>query len=184
MKQKAIFLDRDGTIIKEKHFLSNPEEVELEKTVVEALKKLKAAGFMLIMVTNQSGIARGYFKVSQFLAVQSRLLDQLKEHELDFAEFYYCPHHPTKGKGKFLKKCTCRKPAPGMLYKGIRKFNIDPSKSFMIGDRQGDIDAGHNAGMKSILVKTGYGEKAATQKTCRPDFTAETLRDAVDYILK
>ncbi len=163
--QKAVFLDRDGTLIVEKHFLKDPADVAFESGVVEGLKQLKKCGFLLILVTNQSGIGRGLLTVSDFDAVQSRLTHLLAEEGLVLDAVYMCPHHPDDD-------CSCRKPKPGMILQGLDAFDLDPAQCFMVGDKVADTQAGDAAGVYSILVKTGYGNK-----------TASSFLEAVETIL-
>lgn len=177
---RAIFLDRDGTLIEEKHYLSDPEQVVLETNVIPALQLLQHHRFRLIMVTNQSGIGRGLIKLRQFLAVQRRLIDMLAPHGIRFDDFFYCPHHPTAAKGMYQKFCNCRKPEPGMLLEGIRKYRINPSDSYMIGDKAADIQAGYNALVHPILVQSGYGH---IYKGPEPTYTASDLLAAANYIV-
>ncbi|MFC1771489.1 D-glycero-alpha-D-manno-heptose-1,7-bisphosphate 7-phosphatase [Candidatus Margulisiibacteriota bacterium] len=182
---KAVFLDRDGTIIKEKHFLKSPELVELEKNALAALKILQENGFLLIIITNQSGIARGIIKPEEFYAVQHHLLDLLSEKGIAIKGYYFCPHHPEAEKEEYKKDCTCRKPEPGMLLLAAKEHNISLTDSFMIGDKAADVEAGKKVNMKSILVKTGYGQKSLGDlKKVQPDYIADDLLDAVkNFIL-
>lgn len=177
---KAVFLDRDGTLIQERHYLSDPDQVVLEPTVIPALQLLQHHRFRLIMVTNQSGIGRGLIKLRQFLAVQRRVIDMLAVHGIRFDDFYYCPHHPTQARDPYRKFCHCRKPEPGMLLEGIRKHRLDPRRSYMIGDKQADIEAGYNAHVTPLLVKTGYG---STYKGPTPGYVADNLLAAAEYIV-
>jgi len=177
---KAVFLDRDGTLIQERHYLSDPDQVVLEPTVIEALQLLRRHQFRLIMVTNQSGIGRGLIKLRQFLAVQRRLIDMLSPHGIRFDDFYYCPHHPTEARDLYRKFCHCRKPEPGMILEGIKQYRIDPQHSYMIGDKRADVEAGYNARVSPILVKTGYGSH---YKGPAPAYVADTLLSAAEYIV-
>lgn len=181
---KAVFLDRDGTLIKEKNYLHKPDEIELEEKVISALQKFSEQGFLLFMVTNQSGIGQGLFKVKDFLSVQSRLLDMLSRQGIYFKNFYYCPHHPTKAKGKYKRICNCRKPKPGMLIKAIKNYNIDVSRSFMIGDKLSDIEAGNRLGLKTVLVLSGYGAEIIKKASkIKADYIARDLEDAaINYL--
>jgi D-glycero-D-manno-heptose 1,7-bisphosphate phosphatase len=177
---KAVFLDRDGTLIQERHYLADPELVVLEPTVIAALQLLRRHRFRLIMVTNQSGIGRGRIKLRQFLSVQRRLIDLLAPHGIFFDDFYYCPHHPTEAREPYRKFCHCRKPAAGMLLEGIKKYRIAPQYSYMIGDKQADVEAGYNAHVHPILVKTGYG---GVYKGPTPGYVADNLLAAAEYIV-
>jgi D-glycero-D-manno-heptose 1,7-bisphosphate phosphatase len=183
---KTIFLDRDGTIIKEKDYLASTEGIELETGVLPALQLLLENNYQLIMVTNQSGIARHKFTLERFFEIQDHLLKLLEKENIFFKDYFYCPHHPTEGFAPYKQICSCRKPAPGMLLKAIEKYNINIQDSFMIGDKLADIEAGQKASLRSILVETGYGIKSIDQiNNFKPDYIAKNLLDAVNnYILK
>lgn len=157
--RKVIFLDRDGTINVEKSYLHKWEDFEFEKNAIEGLKELKNLGYEFIVVTNQSGIGRGYYTEEDLVTLNNQMTEKLKEFGIEILECFYCPHHPEKGIGKYKVDCNCRKPNPGMLLEGIKKYNVDIENSFMIGDKKGDLEAGKKAGLKSILVLTGYGKK-------------------------
>lgn len=156
--RKVIFLDRDGTINVEKSYLHKWEDFEFEKNVIDGLKELKKMGYEFIVVTNQSGIARGYYSEDDLKTLNNEMVKELKKHDIDILECYYCPHHPEKGLNQYRKNCDCRKPNPGMLLEGIKKYNVDIENSFMIGDKKSDLEAGKKAGLKSILILTGYGK--------------------------
>ena len=156
--RKVIFLDRDGTINVEKSYLHKWEDFEFEKNVIDGLKELKKMGYEFIVVTNQSGIARGYYSEDDLKALNNEMVKELKKHDIDILECHYCPHHPEKGLDQYKKNCDCRKPNPGMLLEGIKKYNVDIENSFMIGDKKSDLEAGKKAGLKSILILTGYGK--------------------------
>ena len=146
-KNKAVFLDRDGVINREKgDFVYEPEEFEINTGVFETLKLFTERGFILVVITNQSGIAQGRYSHAHVNRLHSMLKEQLSRHGIDLAEIYYCPHHPSAG------KCLCRKPGTIMLEKAIARFNIDPSLSYMIGDRERDTEAAAKAGLKGILI--------------------------------
>lgn len=157
--RKVIFLDRDGTINIEKSYLHRWEDFEFEKNAIAGLKELKNLGYEFIVVTNQSGIGRGYYTEEDLINLNSEMTKKLKEYGIDILECFYCPHHLEKGVGKYKVDCDCRKPNPGMLLKGIEKYDVDIENSFMVGDKKGDLEAGKRAGLKSILVLTGYGKK-------------------------
>ena len=157
-RKKAIFLDRDGTINVDKDYLYKIEDFQFEPKADEALKILYDSGYILIVVTNQSGIARGYYSEEDVEILHQNLLKILQEKGIKISKFYYCPHHPTKGVGKYKTDCECRKPNPGMLLKGIEEFNIDTSLSYMVGDKKSDVDAGLKAGVTSIFLNNGKEE--------------------------
>lgn len=153
MKFKAILMDRDGTVIKEKPgtYLCDPKGVKLYKNTLKAFRLFKEMGYKLFIVSNQSGIGRGYFGEEAVKAVNGRML-KLLEKAADIDGVYYCPHAPGEN-------CSCRKPAPGMGLKIIKEHSIDPKLSFMIGDKKSDIDFAENIGMEGILVLTANGKK-------------------------
>lgn len=183
MKKKAIFLDRDGTIIKEKHYLHTPEDVELEKNCLNALQKLKKAGYVFVIVTNQAGIAKGIFTTEDHDKTKQRLLEILKEHGIEIEKYYFCPHHPDAKIEQYKLDSFDRKPNPGMLINAINDLNIDPQRSYMVGDKLIDIQAGQSLHIKSILVETGYGKKEKdSESDITPDFIAKDLLAATTFI--
>jgi len=183
----AIFLDRDGTINKEVGHLSNQEQFELIEGVDEAISKINKGGFLVVVVTNQPVIARGELKDSELKVIHNKMDTLLGQKGAYIDRLYYCPHHTDmgfKGEVKALKfDCDCRKPKIGMFIKAKKDLNIALEKSWVIGDSTRDILAAKNAGIKSILVKTGYaGEDRSYEVTS--DFVAENLNKAVELILK
>lgn len=182
---KAIFLDRDGTLNEDPGYLGDPEQVILLPTVGEALSILKNKyNFLLIVVSNQSGVARGLITEDDVKKVNSRINELLSKYNVRIDEFYYCTAHPDYSSAD---KCICRKPSPKMILDASEKFNINLSKSYLIGDSISDIESADNAGCKSILVKTGYGVETISmlQKQNKfPSFVAENLMDAVNFIIK
>lgn len=152
---KAIFLDRDGTLNIDHGYVNQIDDFEFIDGSIEALKELKDMGYLLVVVTNQSGIARGYFSEEQFLTLTEWMDWSLADCGVDLDGIYYCPHHPD-GEGEFKQECDCRKPKPGMLLQAIQELNIDTEHSYMVGDKVDDMLAGKNAGIKhNILVQTG-----------------------------
>jgi D-glycero-D-manno-heptose 1,7-bisphosphate phosphatase len=171
-KSPAVFFDRDGTLMAEVDYCSDPENVSVFPGVSEALARLKAAGFKNIIVTNQSGIGRGFFSEQQYRAVEAEVLHQIGAHLIDTTK--HCPHASSEN-------CSCRKPLPRMVHESATEFDIDLARSFFIGDKSSDIECGRNAGTRTILVLTGYG---AAQNDARPDFVAKDVVAAADIILK
>lgn len=155
--KKAIILDRDGTINVEKDYLYKIEDFEFENGVIEGLKILANLGYIFVVVTNQSGIARGYYTEEDLVILNSYIGEILEKEGVRIEKFYYCPHHPEKGVGKYKVDCMCRKPNPGMLEEAIKEFDIDREQSFMVGDNISDIEAGIKARVTPILVETGHG---------------------------
>lgn len=171
---KAAFLDRDGTLIEEVNFLSKVDEMRVFPFTFEAVKLLKDAGFLVIVVTNQSGIGRGIYDEAAMHAIHEEMQLQL-EGMID--GFYFCPHLPCDG-------CSCRKPSLGMLESAAKDFSIDLSSSWMIGDKKIDVETGFNAGSRTALVMTGYGRSHANELDSMPDVLAENLLDAVREALR
>lgn len=186
--EKVIFLDRDGTINEEVNYLHRPEDLVILPGVPEAIRRLREAGFRIVVVTNQAGIARGYYTVEEMNELHGFLNRQLKKDGAWIDRFYYCPHHPVYGIGIYKRPCRCRKPQPGMFEMAEQEFEIDKTRSYMIGDKKIDIEAGHNFGIAGILVGTGYGagqRQEAMKAGEEPfyDFYAETFMDAAEYIM-
>lgn len=181
---KAVFLDRDGTINEEKDYLHRIEDFVFIPGAPEAIQRLRDAGFLVIVVTNQSGVARGYFSREDVDRLHEHIQRELAKIGTAVDAFYLCPHHPEKGKGEFKVDCDCRKGRPGMLLQAAAEHGIDLAASWMIGDKRADLEAGRAAGCRSLLVRTGYGEK---ELTTGAGALAETVVDdlpaAADYIL-
>ena len=173
-RTKAVFLDRDGTRIEEVNFLSNVEDLRIFPFTFEAIKRLKDAGFLVIVVTNQSGIGRGIYDEAAMKAIHDELQSQLAG-MID--GFYFCPHLPCDG-------CACRKPRLGMIESALKDFSIDLASSWMIGDKKIDVETGVNAGTRTAMVMTGYGRAHANQLDSTPDVLAENLLDAVREALR
>ena len=173
--QKAVFLDRDGTLTKDEGYTHKVEDLVFLPTTFEALRKLIAHDYLLIMVTNQSGIARGLFSKSDFQVFQNKCLDVLASEKIQIAKTYFCPHHPDFG---HQRECDCRKPLPGMLNQGLAEFNCDPKACFMIGNAVSDILAGQAAG-----IQTGFLGKMSDLNNVRPTFSGNTLLEIVNQFL-
>ena len=174
--KKAIFLDRDGTINVEKDYIYKSEDLVFEEGSIEALKTFKNLGYILIVVSNQSGIARGYFTEEDLNIFNNNMNEILKKNGVEITEFYCCPHHPD-GIGEYKKVCECRKPNNKMIEDAIKKYNIDREKSYMIGDKTSDIGAGLKSNLKTVLVKTGYGLKDMEKIDKNETLVCENLKD-------
>lgn len=155
---RACFLDRDGVLITEKNYLADPADVEIQPCAIEAVRLLHRNGFLAIVVSNQSGIARGYFTPDDLKRVERRIDALFAEAGEKIDAWYYCFHHPKGSVPGYARPCSCRKPEPGMLLQAGKDFQIDLTQSFMIGDKTDDLEAGLRAGCKAAaLVRTGHG---------------------------
>lgn len=182
--RKAVFLDRDGTINVEKDYLHRIEDFEFLPKAPQAIRRLKDAGFLIVVVTNQSGVARGYFSVRDVEILHNHMQQELQKVGAAIDAFYFCPHHPDKGVGVFRVECDCRKGRPGMLLQAAAELRIDLAASFMIGDKRADLEAGRAAGCPSLLVLTGYGRRELAEGA--GDLATAVVDDlsaAADYIL-
>lgn len=162
-RHPAVFLDRDGTINVEKDYLFRVEDFAFIPGVPESIRVLKEAGYLVIVVTNQSGVARGYYSLDDVAKLHSHIQEQLAAMGTQVDAFYVCPHHPTEGFGVFRCDCDCRKGAPGMLLQAAAEHNIDMKRSYIVGDKLADVEAGERAGCMPILVLTGHGSSEAAK---------------------
>lgn len=193
-KGPAVFLDRDGTINEEVGYLDRIEKLRLLPGAAAAIRRINESGMKAVVVTNQSGIARGLFDEAFVARVHARLREMLRAEGALIDAFYFCPHHPTEGRGSYLKTCGCRKPAPGMLLLAAEELRINLNRSYMVGDTLKDVEAGTGVGARGVLVRTGYGdESAASLAACpetgegaafRPAHIAVDLQEAVAWIIK
>jgi D,D-heptose 1,7-bisphosphate phosphatase len=187
----AVFLDRDGTINEEVGYLDRLDKLKIIPNAYEAIRLINLSGMKAIVISNQAGVARGFFTEEFVRTVNKHLQADLKKKNAVIDGFYYCPHHPTEGKGIYLQNCNCRKPAAGMLLQAAQDLDIDLSVSYFIGDRFIDMETAKKVGVKGVLVKTGYGEDllqddgpdAATAEN-KPTYIAADILDAVRWILK
>lgn len=184
--RRAAFLDRDGTINIEKDYLHRIDDFVFIEGAPQAIKRLNDAGILVIVVTNQSGIGRSYFKLQDVEDLHDHIQRELSALGASVDGFYLCPHLPTADNGQSLAKCTCRKGEPGMLLQAAEEFGVDLPSSWMVGDKLADVEAGVCAGCRPILVKTGYG---STEQARLGPFQSETtvvadLAAAVDLILQ
>ncbi len=180
---KAVFLDRDGVVCKEKNYLHKKEEIELLPQVAEAIQLLNQSQYKVIIVSNQTVVARGLCTLEELEGINAHLEALLKQKGASIDRTYYCPHHPSKGSVlEYVTICECRKPKPGMLYQAQKDFNLSLSESFMIGDKTSDIKAGELAGCTTILVETGYGGADGVLEVT-PRFKEKDLYAAVTSII-
>ncbi len=182
-----MFIDRDGTLNEERDFLKRPEDLRLVEGAAGAIRTLNRLGVVTCVISNQSGIARGFFSEVDLALIHSALERELQEAGARLDRIYYCPHHPTEGISPYRTDCDCRKPKPGMLRMAEREFNIDLSRSYVIGDKLDDISAGIAVGATTILVLTGYGRKShelSLDARVSPDMIAPSLTEAVEFIVE
>jgi len=180
MANRAVFFDRDGVINKEVNYLDSIDKVEILPGIAEAIKLLNDNKFKVVVVTNQSGIARGYFTEDRLIGIHEFILEELNKKSAFIDAIYYCPHHPDDD-------CECRKPRTGLIKRAEEELDLDLKNSYFIGDKVTDIKAGLNAGLKCILVLTGYGKDERTKLNdsgLEVDFVARDPLSAVFWILK
>lgn len=171
----AAFLDRDGTIIEDKHYLHDPEGVELIPGAAQGLRRMRAQGLALVLVSNQSGVGRGYFGRGDVERVHGRLIELLAEQGVTLDAFYICPHAPEQG-------CACRKPATGMVQRACAELGLDAGASFVIGDKPCDVELAQAAGGRGVLVRTGKGERHAAELAAQGVSVARDLDEAAEII--
>jgi len=183
----AVFLDRDGTINEQMGYINHTCRFKLLPGAAAAIKKLNDAGIPVVVVSNQSGLARGYFPAELLTAVNDKMNKELAETGAHVDGIYYCPHHPEAEDERFRATCDCRKPKPGLVLQASEEMGLDPEQSYLVGDRWSDIKTAANCGATSILVRTGYGrgdeQYIGPQQEIQPDFKVDDLLEAVTLIL-
>jgi D-glycero-D-manno-heptose 1,7-bisphosphate phosphatase len=179
---KAVFIDKDGTLIKDIPYNVDPELIILEETAAEALKRLQANGFLLIVISNQSGVAHGLFEHRALKPVEEKLQSLLSAHQVKLDDFYFCPHHPEGKVKEYSIDCSCRKPMPGMLYQAAIDHDIDLPSSWMIGDILHDVEAGARAGCRTILIDNGNETEWVSGEYRSPSAKATSLKEAAEII--
>jgi len=184
----AVFLDRDGTMIVEVDYLADPERVELFAGAASALRRLAEAGYALVLITNQSGVARGMLDEDCLAEIHARLARELATEGVELDGVYYCPHHPEHGGAAYARDCACRKPRPGMLLEAARELGLDLERSWMVGDAARDLEAGWAVGARGLLVATGKGRgqgEAARAKAPAPGWLHEVddLTAAAEFVI-
>jgi D-glycero-D-manno-heptose 1,7-bisphosphate phosphatase len=184
----GVFVDRDGTLNEEVGYMNHLSRLRLFPWSGEAVRKLNEAGLPVVAVTNQSGIARGYFTEELLHQIHEEMARQLAAQRARIDAFYYCPHHPEAPLPEYRRSCRCRKPAAGMVQEGARRFHLDLAKSYIVGDSYRDMELGVNTGLHTILVMTGYGrgefEYHAQQWARQPEHVVENLLEAAMLILE
>jgi D-glycero-D-manno-heptose 1,7-bisphosphate phosphatase len=181
-KRKAIFLDRDGTIIRHVELLHKSSEVRLIPGAADAIRIMNELGYLVIMVSNQPVVARGIIGPEEVDRLNGMLADRLSKQGAVIDVSYFCPHHTKANIKKYRMACDCRKPGPGMIFAAAKDYYLDLKKSFLVGDSTQDVQAGNRAGVKMILVRTGHGGKDPWQHEGKPDFTAKDILGATRII--
>ena len=185
--RRAVFLDRDGTVADEVGYVNHASRIRLLSGSAEAVKRVREAGFLAVVVTNQAGVARDYFEEFVVHQANRRLVELLEREGAALDGIYYCPHHPREGAPPYRQDCQCRKPRPGMLLQAAVDLGIDLTRSYMVGDGLVDVGAARAAGVLPVMVLTGYGrghlEHRRSRWTVEPEHIAEDLSAAVDWIL-
>ncbi len=184
MAVKVIFLDKDGTLIPDIPYNVDPARITLLPGAIEGLRMLHAAGYKFIVVTNQSGVARGLFTEADLVGVEARIRELLGEHGIPLAGFYYCPHHVAGALPEYAIACECRKPEPGMILKAAHEYDIDLVHSWMIGDILNDVEAGRRAGVRTVLIDNGSETEWVLTSQRQPHYRARDLQEAAEAILK
>jgi D-glycero-D-manno-heptose 1,7-bisphosphate phosphatase len=188
MTQRAVFIDRDGTLSEEVGYINHPERFRLFPYAAEAIKLLNENGWLAIVTTNQAGVARGYFSEDMIETVHSRLTAELEAAGARLDGIYYCAHHPSVGEPPYRVDCDCRKPKPGLIKRAASELDIQLDRSWMVGDRYSDIEVAKNAGVRSAFVLSGYGrgewENQRPAWSHQPDLVAENLLEAVRIIVE
>lgn len=187
MSRPAVFLDRDGTLTEEVGYVNHPRRLRLLPRSARAIRRLNEAGIAAIVVTNQAGVARGYFSEEVLQAVNAALVAQLEHEGAHLDAIYVCPHHPTEGEPPYRVDCDCRKPKPGLLHRAAADHGLDLTRSTLVGDRPSDLVAARAVGAAAVLVLTGYGlgewEYRRARFPLEPDHVAPDLLDAVEWVL-
>lgn len=181
----GIFFDRDGVIIEEKNYLSQTSQIKIPDGVISGIQKLKKLKKPFYLITNQAGIAHGFFDEKQLRLIQICLAEKMLSENIKFRAVFYCPHHPEAEVPKYRSNCLSRKPNPGLLYQAARFDKLDLKHSYIIGDKLSDIEAGRKVGTKTILVLTGYGveESKKIDPDQKPDFIAPNIDIAANWII-
>lgn len=178
-RKPAVFLDRDGVLTIERGYaISLIDEMEIFSYAAECVRRIREAGYYAIVVTNQSAVAKGLFTIEELMEMNHKL-----KSEVGVDAIYYCPHHPEGKVSEYTKICNCRKPGTGMIDQAMKDFDIDMTSSYIVGDRACDIILGQNAGIKTVLLDSGYGSERL-EEDCSPDFIMKDLTEFTEYLTK
>ncbi|KOP23177.1 HAD family hydrolase [Hapalosiphon sp. MRB220] len=184
MINQAVFLDKDGTLVEDVPYNIKPDLIKLTQGAIAGLQLLQAWGYKLIVISNQSGVARGYFQESELVAVTKPLFKLFSEQGVTLDDFYYCPHHPDGVVSEYAISCECRKPEPGLIFRAADKHNIDLQNSWFIGDILNDVEAGNRAGCKTILIDNGHETEWLLSSMRIPHYTVTDLMAAAQVITR
>ena len=182
-KSKAVFLDRDGTIIEDSGYINSPEQIKFIPGSIEAIKKLNEAGYKVVIISNQAGIARELLSENMLQTIDKIIHREVLSGGGHIDASYYCPHHPEHGVYPYKQDCECRKPHPGLIKKAVKDQDLELAGSFMGGDKSSDIETGKRAGVKTVFVRTGHGQNEEKKLKEKPDHIANNLPEAVRWIL-
>lgn len=180
---KAVFFDKDGTLVEDVPYNANPERIELCPGVPEALRLLQQERFKIAVVSNQAGIAYGYFNETDLEEIKNSLQYRLEKYGVHLSGFYYCPHHINGVISRYAIRCNCRKPAPGLLFRAAADLSVDLSRSWMVGDILHDVESGNRAGCRTALINNGNETEWISSELRTPTFTAENITEAVKRII-
>jgi D-glycero-D-manno-heptose 1,7-bisphosphate phosphatase len=181
--KKVVFIDKDGTLIKDIPYNVNPQLISIQDGAALALREWKAFGYLIIVVSNQSGLARGYFTKRQLLMAVDKLKSLLMDEGATIDDFFFCPHHPDGVVQVYATECDCRKPSAGLLIEAAKKWGIDLRQSWMVGDILNDVEAGHRAGCKTILIDNGNETEWRLDSQRTPTFIVRSITEAAERIL-
>jgi len=183
---RAVFLDRDGTLMEEVGYLDRLDRMRLFPWSIDAIRLLNRAGFAVVVVSNQAGVARGFFREAFVEEVRREIDARVAAAGARIDGWYYCPHHPDAPLPEYRRQCECRKPQPGMIRQAARDLDIAPARSYVVGDRWLDVQLAHNVGASGILVRTGYGASEERQPPdgTKAEMVADNLIEAVTWILR
>ncbi len=183
MSRRAVFLDKDGTLVEDVPYNVDPRYIRFVPGAFESLRRLAEAEYEFIVVTNQPGVAQGFFLEKELRNVRSFFENEFRANGLSLLDFYYCPHHPHGEVPEYTAVCSCRKPAPGLLFKAAREHGIDLTQSWLIGDILDDVECGRKAGCRTVLINNGHETEWQLSPLRQPDLMAHNMEEAADIVL-
>lgn len=182
-ERKAVFLDKDGTLIPDVPYNVNPDLISLEDGVIEGLRLLQQAGYIFVVISNQAGVARGYFQLHELEKVRQKIDFLLNKEGIEIEAYYFCPHHPEGRIAEFTRACECRKPRPGMILQAVKDLEISTKDSWMIGDILNDVEAGNRAGCRTIIIDNGNETEWVESSFRTPTYVAANFLNAANFII-